>query len=269
MPPPILEIEDLHTYFRVSPSIKKALNGVSLNLQGGEAVGVVGRTGSGKSVLARSIMGLVREPGYVAGGAIRFQGKDLLKLPEAELHSLRGKDIAMIVSSPRSRLNPLLSVGQQLANVVMAKQPLAKKTAFERAVELLATVAIADPARVAYSLPHELSGGMSQRIIIAMALAHSPRLLLADEPTAGLDVTIQMQVLQMMSKLVRETGSALLIMTRDLGIIAHYCERAAVMMEGQIVEERPVREFFNDPHHPHSAFLLEAAFAAHGKDQAV
>ncbi|MFN8455955.1 MAG: ABC transporter ATP-binding protein [Anaerolineae bacterium] len=264
---PVLEIENLHTYFRVTPGVKKALDGVSLNLQGGEAVGVVGRTGSGKSVLARSIMGLVREPGYIAGGAIRFQGKDLLKMPEAELHTLRGKDIALIVSSPRSRLNPLLSVGQQLANVVRAKQALPKKAAYGRAVELLAMVAIADPARVARSLPHELSGGMCQRVIIAMALAHSPRLLLADEPTAGLDVTIQMQVLQLMSQLVRETGSALLLMTRDLGIIAHYCERAAVLMDGRIVEERPVREFFNDPQHPHSAFLLEAAFAAHGKDK--
>jgi ABC-type dipeptide/oligopeptide/nickel transport system ATPase component len=269
MPAAILEVENLRTYFRQGGEAdgqpNKAVEGVSFTLREGETLGVVGRTGSGKSVLARSIMGLVSEPGYVAGGSIRFRGQELVGLPDEKYNTLRGSDIALIVSNPRARLNPLLSVGKQLANVVRAKRALDGKAAFARGVELLKSVSIADPARVAHMLPHELSGGMCQRVVIAMALAHSPRLLLADEPTAGLDVTIQMQVLELMAKLVRERGSALLLMSRDLGVVAHYGERVAVLMEGKIVEESPVREFFNRPKHPHSSYLLKAAFAARGE----
>ncbi len=262
----VLEVQGLQSYYYVREGVRKALDGVSLELHEKETLGIVGRSGAGKSVLAHSIMRLVRDPGRIVGGEINFRGQDLLRMAEHELHALRGKDIALIVSSPRSRLNPLISVGNQLANVVKVKESLSKKAAYNRAVDMLAAVAMADPARVAGMLPHELSGGMGQRVIIAMALAHSPRLLLADEPTAGLDVTIQMQVLELMSDLVRETGSALLLMTRDLGIVAHYCERVAVLMDGHIVEELPVREFFDQPKHPHSAFLLDAAFAARGED---
>lgn len=266
--PPILEIDNLRTYFHVAGGVKKALDGISLTLHEGETLGVVGRSGSGKTVLVRSIIGLVREPGYIAGGAIRFKGKDLVGMPRAESQALQGKEIAVIMSSPRSRLNPLLSVGKQLANVVAARQSLSDKAAYARAIELLATVAMADPARVARMFPHELSGGMSQRVLIAMALAHSPRLLLADEPTAGLDVTIQMQVLELMAVLARETGSTVLLATRDLGIVAHYCQRVAVLMEGRIVEQCPLREFFDEPKHPHSVFLLESAFASRGGGRA-
>jgi len=262
---PVLTVESLRTCFRTGGGETRALDDVSLTLREGETLGVVGRTGAGKSVLARSIMGLVRHPGYIASGSIRFRGEDLLTLPEERLNAKRGKELALIVSNPRARLNPLLSVGTQLANVITAKQRLGKKAAHERAVELLASVAIADPARVARSLPHELSGGMCQRVIIVMALANSPRLLIADEPTAGLDVTVQTQVLDLMMALVRDQGTALLLMTRDLGIVAHYCQRVAVLMAGKIIEDRPVRAFFTDPQHPHSAYLLQSAFAARGE----
>lgn len=266
--PTVLEIEDLRTVFRAGDGVVRALDGVSLSLREGETLGVVGRSGSGKSVLARSIMGLVRDPGRIEGGAIRLQGESLLDMPESRLNGLRGKDMALIVANPRARLNPVLSVGTQVANVIRAKQSLPKSPAEARAVELLAAVAIADPARVARMLPHELSGGMCQRVVIAMALSNSPRLLLADEPTAGLDVTVQMQVLELMAKLVRETGTALLLTTRDLGIVAHYCQRVAVLMDGQLIEDRPVRSFFADPRHAHSAYLLQAAFAARGEREA-
>ena len=259
------EVEDLRTYFYTDSGVVKALDGVSFMLHHGETLGVVGVSGSGKSVLARSIMGLVREPGHVVGGSVRLLNENLLEASPSRLTTLRGKEMSLIVSSPKSRLNPLLSVGTQLANVIMAKQPLSKRAAHQRAVELLASVAIGDPARVGRALPHELSGGMCQRVVIAMALANSPRLLLADEPTAGLDVTVQLQVLELMMTLVHETGSALLLMTRDLGIIAHYAQRVAVLSSGQIVEERPVKEFFEDAQHPRSLHLLESAFAARGR----
>jgi ABC-type dipeptide/oligopeptide/nickel transport system ATPase component len=262
---PVLAVDSLKTYFRTGAGETRALDGVSVALGQGETLGVVGRTGAGKSVLARSIMGLVGHPGYIAGGRIRFRGEDLLTLPEDRLNAMRGKELALIVSNPRARLNPLINVGTQLANVITAKQKLSKKAASDRAIELLASVAIADPARVARSLPHELSGGMCQRVIIMMALANAPRLLIADEPTAGLDVTVQTQVLELMMGLVQDQGTALLLMTRDLGIVAHFCQRVAVLMEGKIIEDRPVRAFFADPQHSHSAYLLEAAFAARGE----
>jgi peptide/nickel transport system ATP-binding protein len=262
---PVLAVDSLKTYFRTGRGETRALDGVSLELREGETLGVVGRTGAGKSVLARSIMGLVRHPGFIAGGNIRLRGEELLTLPEDRLNAMRGRELALIVANPRARLNPLLSVGTQLANVITAKQKLSKKAASDRAVALLASVAIADPARVARSLPHELSGGMCQRVIIVMALANSPRLLIADEPTAGLDVTVQTQVLELMMELVRDQGTALLLMTRDLGIVAHFCQRVAVLMEGKIIEDRSVRDFFTDPQHAHSAYLLQAAFAARGE----
>lgn len=263
--PPVLEIVSLRTTFRTAHGGITALDDVSLSLREGQSLGVVGRTGAGKSTLARSLMGLVRHPGYIEGGSIRFRGQELVGLPDQRLNAMRGKDLALIVSNPRARLNPLLSVGTQLANVITAKQDVSKKAAQDRAVELLASVSIADPARVARSLPNELSGGMCQRVIIVMALANSPRLLIADEPTAGLDVTVQTQVLELMVNLVQEQGTALLLMTRDLGIVAHFCQRVAVLLEGKIIEDRPVRSFFSEPHHPHSAYLLQAAFASRGE----
>lgn len=266
--PLVVEVSDLRTHFVTGSGVVTAVDGVSFALHQGETLGVVGVSGSGKSVLARSIMGLVREPGRVVGGRVSLLNENLLDASPSRLNSLRGRELSLIVSNPKSRLNPLISVGTQVANVLMAKQALGRRAAHERAVELFKAVAIGDPARVAKSLPHELSGGMCQRVIIVMALANSPRLLLADEPTAGLDVTVQSQVLELMMNLVHDTRSALLLMTRDLGIIAHYAERVAVLSKGKIIEEQPVREFFENPIHPHSVQLLDAAFAARGRKAA-
>lgn len=263
----ILEVRNLRTYYYMPDEVRKAIVDVSFAVEQGETLGVVGRSGAGKSVLARSILGLIRPPARVVAGTIQFDSRNLLGLSEREMESLRGQDIALIVANPRSRLNPVLGVGWQVANVVQAKQGLGRRAAFQQALELIASVEIADPQRVAGMLPHELSGGMCQRIVIAMALANNPRLIIADEPTAGLDVTVQLQVLELMATLVHDHGAALLLMTRDLGIVAHYCQRVAVLEAGQIVEIQPVRSFFSDPQHPHSKFLLRAAFAARGEEQ--
>lgn len=264
----VLNVAGLRTYFHTPSGVAKALDGVSLSARKAATLGVVGASGSGKTVLARSIMGLVREPGRIVAGRIDLLNHNLLEATPAQLTALRGRVMSLIVSNPRSRLNPVLSVGTQIANVLRAKQQLTRRNAFERAIELLSSVAIGDPARVARSLPHELSGGMCQRVVIVMALANSPTLLLADEPTAGLDVTVQRQVLELMMKLVNDMQSALVLMTRDLGIIGHYADRVAVLSEGKIVEERPVAEFFADPKHPRSVRLLESAFAARGQERA-
>ena len=263
--PMVVEIRDLRTHFYAADGVVKALDGVSFSLREGEVLGIVGVSGSGKSVLAKSIMGLVRDSGRVVGGAVELRGEDLLQASPARLTEVRRNDVSLIVSSPKSRLNPVLNVGTQLVNVIVAKQGLRKRAAFTRAVDLLASVSIGDPRRVATSFPHELSGGMAQRVVIAMALCNSPRLLLADEPTAGLDVTVQLQVLELMADLVRDTGAALLLMTRDLGIIAHYAQRVAVLSKGHVIEARPVRDFFETPEHPDSLRLLQSAFAAHGE----
>ena len=264
-PPIVLQINGLCTEFRTPTGVTAALDDISLVLGEGEALGVVGISGSGKSVLARSVMGLVRDPGRIVAGTVKLRGEDIVGATQTRLAALRGKEMALILSSPKSRLNPLVPVGKQLANVIMAKQALGKKAARETAVELLASVAIGDPARVAGLLPHELSGGMAQRVVIAMALSNSPRLLVADEPTSGLDVTVQTQVLELMMRLVQDTRAALLLMTRDLGIVAHYAERVAVLSSGHIIEDRRVREFFRSPQQPESSRLLEMAFAAHGE----
>ena len=264
MQSPVLEIVNLQTHFHVQDGVCKALDGVSLMLHEGETLGIVGRSGSGKSVLARSIMGLIDPPGRIVGGEIRFRGRNLIGLPEGELNSIRGSDMTIIVAPARSRLNPLLAVGNQLTNVIQAKQDVSKKKAMEKAVDLFASVGMNDPKRVAKMLPIELSGGMCQRVIIAMALANSPSLILADEPISGLDVTVQVQILDLMMELVEQQGAALLLMTRDLGVVAHYAQRVAVLSEGRIVEEKETRRFFANPEDPRSKELLDAAFAARG-----
>lgn len=263
-PEELLKVDDLHTYFRTPAGVVRAIQGVTFSLNAGEMLGIVGQSGAGKSVLARCLMGLVRPPGRIERGSIRFQGRELVGMSDAELNGLRGAEMAIIVSNPRSRLNPLLPVGQQVADVIRAKQPLSKAAASELAVNLFRSVAIADPQRVARLLPDELSGGMCQRVIIAIALSNSPRLLIADEPTAGLDVTVAMQVLQLMERLVSDTGTALILMTRDLGVVAHFSERVVVLQKGTIAEDRGVQEFFEHPRHPHSKALLESAFASRG-----
>jgi oligopeptide/dipeptide ABC transporter ATP-binding protein len=254
----LLDIEDLRASFVTYEGEVHALNGVDLTIDRGEVVGLVGESGAGKSVVAWSIMQLVPEPGR-ASGSIRYRGQDLLNLTADQLRDVRGRDLALIVPNARNQLNPLLTVGVQLANAMKAHRPdVSHREAMSRAVGMMAAVGIPDPARRASALPGELSGGMAQRIVIGMALMHSPTLLIADEATSGLDVTIQAQVLETFKQLIAEREAAALLITRDLGIVAHYCDRAAIMYGGEVVEEADVGTLFSSPSHPYTRALLSA-----------
>ena len=238
------------------------LNGVDVTLEAGETLGIVGESGSGKTILVRALLGLLRPPWRTDVGRVLFDGQDLLAKSEDELRALRGRVIALTTPEPRKHLNPLLRIGEQIVNVIQAHSAVSRRAAYARAEELLGAVGIPDPKRRLSSYPHEMSGGMCQRVIIAMALAHSTRLLLADEPTAGLDVTISRQILDLMLDLVRDFDTALILVSRDLGVVAHYCERVAVMYAGQIVETASVPSFFTGAAHPYSRHLIRAAAAA-------
>jgi ABC-type dipeptide/oligopeptide/nickel transport system ATPase component len=253
-----LEIVDLHTHFFTAAGVVKALNGVSLQLERGMMFGLVGESGAGKTTLAHSIMRVVPSPGRVVKGETRLRGRDLQALPEDALRTIRGSEIAMIVPNPRAELNPLLTIGAQLANVARAHLGVGTKEARERAVTMLSEVKIPDPARRAGAYPHELSGGMAQRVVIAMALIGEPNVTISDDATSGLDVTVQAQVLDLTLSLLREGDSASLMITRDLGIVANYCDRVAVLYRGTVLETADVRSFFANPRHPYSVELLEA-----------
>ena len=253
-----LEVGDLHTYFFTAAGVVKALNGVSLRLDTGKMLGLVGESGAGKTTLAHSIMRVVPPPGRVVKGETRLYGRDLQQLPESELRNVRGKEIAMIVPNPRAELNPLLTIGDQLANVARTHLRLDKRQARERAVEILTQVKIPDPKRRAGAYPHELSGGMAQRAVIAMALIGEPKVTISDDATSGLDVTVQAQVLDLTLELLREQRSAVLMITRDLGIVANYCDHVAVLYRGRVLETADVRSFFASPRHPYSTELLSA-----------
>jgi oligopeptide/dipeptide ABC transporter ATP-binding protein len=258
----VLEIADLHVHFFTYEGVARTLNGIDLAIAETEVVGLVGETGSGKSVLATAIMNAVRFPGRIVQGSVRLDGRDLLRLNEEQLRRVRGVAVSLIATNPRSKLNPLLRVGAQIADIIRAHEEVSKEEAQARAVGLLRTVGINDPERRARAYPHELSGGMAQRVLIAMALAGSPRLLIADEATNGLDVTVQRQVLDLIRDKVREKQSSALIITHDLGIVAQYCQRVAIIYAGQVVEQAPVRELFRDPRHPYTISLLASARAA-------
>jgi peptide/nickel transport system ATP-binding protein len=258
---PLLDVSDLSVSFLGAAGPVSVLNGADLTVEAGQSVGVVGESGSGKTVLVRAILGLLDGPWRVDGGSVRFQGDELLGKSERELQAIRGKDIALTTPEPRKHLEPLRTIGEQIANVVQAHSELSRKAALDRATALLRAVGIPDPEMRLAGYPHELSGGMCQRVIIAMALAHSSKLLLVDEPTAGLDVTISRQILDLMHDLVRDFGSSVLLVSRDLGVVAHYCQRVAVMYAGQIVEAADVHDFFDRPVHPYSQRLLRAAAA--------
>lgn len=264
----LLEISDLSVSLETRAGSRGILTNNSLSIAPGDTVGVVGESGSGKTVLVRAILGLLEPQLRILGGRVMFQGRDLLEADEQQLQRIRGKDIALTTPEPRKHLNPLITVGRQIANVIRAHQDVDAKQAMMRAVELLNAVGIPDPEMRLAGYPHELSGGMCQRVIIAMALAHDSKLLLADEPTAGLDVTISRQILDLMHDLVRQHDTALLLVSRDLGVVAHYCRRVAVMYAGQIVEEADVETFFRQPIHPYSQHLLRAAAAARDHTQA-
>jgi oligopeptide/dipeptide ABC transporter ATP-binding protein len=233
-----------------------AVRDVSLSIAPGEFVGLMGEPGCGKSTIATALLGLVRPPGRIEAGTVRFAGRDLLLMSEAERASLRGHQIGLIVQNPRTSLHPLLNVGSQIANVYRAHNKGSRKAAWARAIEMLEMVGINDPARRARAYPHELSTGMTQRVLIAMALSSTPRLLIADEPTSGLDVTIQTGFLDQMWQAARATGSAVLLVTQNLGIVANYCDRVLIMRDGAIVERAPVRTFFETPQHEYSRRVL-------------
>jgi len=237
----------------------QAVDGVSLELAAGETLGLLGETGSGKSTIAWSVLGLVPPPGRIEGGAIRLLGRDLLSVQEEELRRIRGKQLGLIVQNARAHLNPLVPIGVQIANAYSSHTEASPRDAFQVAVDTLERVAIPDPERRARAFPHELSGGMAQRVMIAMAIVNSPRVLIADEPTMGLDVTIQAQILDLLADQVDSLGASTLLITRDLGIVANYCTRVAVLYAGQVVEMAPVNEFFRHPRHPYSIGLLDSA----------
>jgi peptide/nickel transport system ATP-binding protein len=255
---PLLSVEDLRTHFRTPDGILRAVDGVSFSVEAGETIAIVGESGCGKSVTANSILRLIQEPPGKIAGRIVFEGRDLLSLPEKAMRGIRGNDISMIFQEPMTSLNPVLSIGRQLGETVRIHQGLDKKAALERSIEMLTLVGIPEPARRVRQYPHQLSGGMRQRVMIAMALACSPKLLIADEPTTALDVTIQAQILDLMRDLKRRVGAAIVIITHDLGVVAEVASRVVVMYAGRKVEEAPVAELFGNPKHPYTVGLMGA-----------
>jgi oligopeptide/dipeptide ABC transporter ATP-binding protein len=254
--PHLLEVENLSTYYFTRDGVVKAVDGVDLRIDRGEILGLVGESGCGKSVTSLSILRLVGEPGKVVSGSIRFEGEELLTKTIHEMQSIRGDRISMIFQQPVSSLNPVYTAGFQIAEVYEVHQNLKRKVGLEKAVEMLSRVGISDPVRRAKSYPHELSGGMAQRVMIAMALAAGPELLVADEPTTALDVTIQAQILDLMRQLRADMGMAIILITHDLGIVAEMADRVAVMYAGRIVEEAPTPELFARPKHPYTVGLI-------------
>jgi oligopeptide transport system ATP-binding protein len=256
---PILTIENLCVEFGVNGRRARAVDGVSLAVRPGEILGLVGESGCGKSVTALAVMRLIPEPpGRIAGGRIVFDGRELLTLPEAEMRQLRGGQMAMVFQDPLSSLNPVLTVGFQVAEAIAAHRPVSRTEAWAQAVQMLRQVRIPDPEMKARQYPHQLSGGQRQRVMIAMAFSCQPRLVIADEPTTALDVTVQRQVLDLMTALAREHHTAVLLITHDLGVVAETCDRVAVMYAGRIVETAPVVELFEQPRHPYTRALLAA-----------
>ena len=256
---PLLEVRELTTRFVTDGGELRAVDRVSFDVRTGASVGLVGESGSGKSVTALSILRLVRDPpGRVVGGSVRFRGRDLLTLPEPALRKVRGAEIAMIFQEPMTALNPVMTTGKQVAEPLVLHRGLSKKAALAEAVALFELVGIADPARRVHDYPHQLSGGMRQRVMIAMALACRPALVIADEPTTALDVTIQAQILDLLARLRRELGMSLLLITHDLGVVAETCDDVVVLYAGHVVESAPAAELFARPRHPYTAGLLRS-----------
>jgi peptide/nickel transport system ATP-binding protein len=253
----LLEISNLSVEFRVDDAYVRAVHGVSYSLEEGETLGVVGESGCGKTVTALSVMRLLPEPGgRIAGGAVRFQGRDLLELSEVQMQQVRGRDISMIFQEPMASLNPVVTVGRQIAEAFVRHEGVPKSDAWERTVDVLRLVRMPEAERRAHDYPHQLSGGMNQRVMIAMALACGPKVLLADEPTTALDVTIQAQILDLMIELKEKTGTAIVLITHDMGIVAENASRVVVMYAGRKVEEAAVGELFSSPCHPYTSGLL-------------
>jgi len=254
---PVLEIDDLRTHFFTQIGVIRAVDGVSYAVRPGETLGVVGESGCGKSVTALSILRLVADPpGRIVGGEIRFGGCNLLDLDESAMEAIRGNEISMIFQEPMTSLNPLLTVGRQIAEAVALHQGLAPREAMDKAVEMLRRVAIPEPERRVHAYPHQLSGGMRQRVMIAMALSCNPKVLIADEPTTALDVTIQAQILELMRELQETYGTAIILITHDMGVVAENADRVVVMYAGRKVEEANAKTLFEAPGHPYTRGLL-------------
>ncbi|MGH9902790.1 MAG: ABC transporter ATP-binding protein, partial [Pyrinomonadaceae bacterium] len=256
--PHLLEVKNLRTHFPTRAGLVKAVDGVSFHLDEGELLGLVGESGCGKSITALSVMRLIAPPGKVVGGEVWFGGENLLEASEERMREIRGDDIAMIFQDPMTSLNPVYTVGEQIAEALRLHRKLSRTDAKAAAVAAMKEVAIPDPARRVDDYPHQLSGGMRQRVMIAMALACDPRLLIADEPTTALDVTIQAQILELLDELRRTRKLAVLLITHDLGVVAEVADRVAVMYTGRIVEESPVEELFARPKHPYTEGLLRS-----------
>ena len=255
----LIEVKNLKTFFKTEAGIVKAVNDVSFKVKKGETVCVVGESGCGKSITAMSIMGLVsKDTGFNDGGQILFENKDLLKATDAEMRSIRGKDIAMIFQEPMSSLNPTFTIGFQVMEPLILHEGLDKKTARKRAIGLLEEVGIPRANEIVDCYPHELSGGMRQRVMIAMGLACKPKLLIADEPTTALDVTIQAQILDLMRKIKSDLNTSILLITHDLGVVAEMADYVVVMYAGKVVEEGGVMEIFKNPSHPYTKGLLKS-----------
>jgi len=255
--PAVLEVDGLQTHFFTAVGTVRAVDGVSYSLKPGETLGVVGESGCGKSVSALSILRLVANPpGRIVGGAIRFQGRNLLDLSEPEMEAIRGNAISMIFQEPMTSLNPLYTVGRQIAEAVALHQGLSKRDAMDKAVEMLRRVYIPEPEKRVHAYPHQMSGGMRQRVMIAMALSCNPKVLIADEPTTALDVTIQAQILDLMRELQETFGTAIILITHDMGVVAENADRVVVMYAGRKVEEADAAELFDNPGHPYTKGLL-------------
>src|SRR5438270_3739638 len=264
----LLQVRNLHTYFQTREGLVRAVDGVNFYLDRGELLGLVGESGCGKSNTALSIMRLVAPPGKIVSGEILFAGRDLLKLSNAEMRGVRGNDVAMIFQDPMTSLNPVFSVGEQIAEALRLHRKLSRKAARVAAVDAMREVSIPDPELRVNDYPHQLSGGMRQRVMIAMALACDPKVLIADEPTTALDVTIQAQILELLNNLRRTRDLAVLLITHDLGVVAEVADRVAVMYTGKIVEESPVDELFARPKHPYTEGLLRSVPKLTAKDVA-
>jgi len=254
----LLEVRKLRTSFFTADGVVRAVDNVSFDVHRGEAVALVGESGCGKSVTAMSIMRLVAVPGKITGGEIRFKGRDLAALPEKEMRNVRGNDVAMVFQEPMTSLNPVFKIGAQVAEAIRIHRKVSRKEAWKQAGEMLERVSISDPHKRLHDYPHQLSGGMRQRVMIAMALSCDPELLIADEPTTALDVTIQAQIMELLASLQKQLGLAILLITHDLGVVAEFCERVIVMYTGRVVEEARVLDLFERPAHPYTRGLLKS-----------
>lgn len=252
----VLEVQDLQTHIRGPAGTATALNGVAFEVSDHEIVGLIGETGAGKSLTAMSILGLVQPPIEVVGGRVIFAGRDLTSLGFDEFREIRGMEIGLIVQNPRGALDPMRPIGKQLADIYRVHRGGSRSSARERAIEMLQSVGIPDAERRYSAYSYELSGGMAQRVMIAMAMINEPTLLIADEPTTGLDVTVQAQILDLIKARVADVGSSVLLITHDLGVVAHYCDRVIVMFAGRVVEEATIPQLFDHPQHPYTQALV-------------